>query len=121
MAPSERFEAHSTYPYQQYNSYEPIPLSYHNPSPLRPETQYANIAYQSEAQHGQYISSSVDAEASDRGPSQMDGPNVVYCPPQQDYYVQTTANGDATDPGNDLAAVGTQFDGHIPSGYAQSF
>lgn len=111
MTPSERFEAHSTYPYQQYNSYQPI----------APQTQHANIAHQSEAQHGQCTSSSVHAAASNPGATQMDGRNVIYFAPQQEYYPQTTVYGDDTGPGNALAAVGTQFDCHVPSEYAQTF
>jgi len=111
LTPSERFEAHSTYPYQQYNSYQPI----------TPQTQHVNTAHQSKAQHGQYASSSVHVAASNPGATQMDGRNVVYFAPQQEYYPQTTVYGDDTGPGNALAAVGTQFDGHVPSEYTQTF
>jgi hypothetical protein len=120
MTPLESFEACSTYPHQQYSSYQPIELSHHNSQPPCLDTQHTNIAHQHELPHDPHISFSVHGEASKAGSEQMDGQNVVYFAPQQEYYLQTTAHGDAAGLGNDLAAIGTQFDGHISSGYAQT-
>lgn len=117
MAPLEHFEVDSAYPYQQYNSYQPAAPqqthSYH-------DTQYANVASQSEAQYHQDASSSIHAAAAFPA-SGFDSQYVVYYAPQQEYYIPTTTQGEATGPGNDLAAVGTQFDSYVPSGYAQGF
>jgi hypothetical protein len=115
MTPLELFEVDSTYPYQQYNSYQPILPPNHN---SYHEGQYANVTHQSEAQC-HHNPASVHVAVSNPGDGQEH--EVVYYAPQQDYYIPTTANGEAASPGNDLAAVGTQFDGHVPSGYAQTF
>ncbi|KAN0092067.1 hypothetical protein V8E51_017914 [Hyaloscypha variabilis] len=118
MTPLEHFEVDSTYPYQQYNSYQPLPpqqqVSYHQP-------QYSNAAHQSAAHEHQQPPSPANIETSNPG-SGPQGQSIVYYAPQQEYYyVPTTTYGEVTSSGNDLAAVGTQFDGYVPTGYAQTF
>ncbi|PMD33811.1 hypothetical protein L207DRAFT_146561 [Hyaloscypha variabilis F] len=118
MTPLERFEVDSTYPYQQYNSYEPVPPQQY--TSYYPQ-QYSNAAHQSEAQPLQHTPTSLQSAPSNTG-SRPQGQSIVYYAPQQEYYyVPTTTYGEATSPGNDLAAVGTQFDGYVPTGYAQTF
>ncbi|KAE9366889.1 hypothetical protein N431DRAFT_487362 [Stipitochalara longipes BDJ] len=104
MTPPERFEFDSTYPHQPVLPQQHT--SYHN-------SQYSHIALQSEPQQHQH------APPPD---SSLQGQNVVYYAPQQEYYyIPATTYGEATGPGNDLAAVGTQFGGYVPQGYAQTF
>lgn len=108
MTPLERFEAHSAYPYQQHNSYQPLH-----------EGQYADVAHSPRTHHDGHSPSSAHAAASNPGSGQVGHDNVYYAPQQEYYYVHTT-NGEATSPGNDLAAVGTQFDGQVSYSYAQT-
>jgi hypothetical protein len=117
MTPLEVFEADLTYPYQQYNSYQPIPPQYHN---FSHEGEYGHVTHRTGIQYHQYIPSPVHTAASNPGFA-GEGQNIVYYAPQQEYYIPTTTHGEATSPGNDLAAVGTQFDSHVSSGYAQTF
>jgi hypothetical protein len=51
----------------------------------------------------------------------MNGADVVYFAPQQEYYPQTTDYEDARGPWHDLASVGTQFEDGVVSEYAQTF
>jgi hypothetical protein len=116
MTPLEHYETHSTYPYQQCNSYQPVLLQQDN---LQGEAHYADVVHQSEEQYNQQAPVSFHSRAaSNTGSGQRE---LVYYAPQQEYYMPTTTYGEATSPGNDLAAVGTQFNGHASSGYAQTF
>jgi hypothetical protein len=116
MTPLEHYETHSTYLYQQYNSYQPVRSQQDN---LQGEAHYADIVHQSEEQSNQQAPVSfLSRAASNTGSGQRE---LVYYAPQQEYYMPTTTYGEATSPGNDLAAVGTQFNGHASSGYAQTF
>ena len=109
MTPYQRFEVESTYPYQRYNSYEPVipqqQTSY-------PQPQYSNVAHH----QYQHTTTSVHAAATSPSPAAQ----VYYAPQQEYYYAPATTYGEATSPGNDLAAVGTQFDGYVSTGYAQT-
>jgi hypothetical protein len=116
MTPLEHYETHSTYPYQQWNSYQPVLLQQDN---LQGEAHYADVVHQSEEQYNQQAPVSFHSRAaSNTGSGQRE---LVYYAPQQEYYMPTTTYREATSPGNDLAAVGTQFNGHASSGYAQTF
>jgi hypothetical protein len=116
MTPLEHFETDSTYLYQQYNSYQPVLSQLDN---LQGEAHYADVIHQSEAQYNQQAPASFHTRAaSNSGSGQRE---LVYYAPEQEYYIPTTTNGEATGPGNDLAALGTQFDGHASSVYAQTF
>ncbi|KAH8768784.1 hypothetical protein BGZ57DRAFT_467673 [Hyaloscypha finlandica] len=116
LTPLERTEADSTYPYEQHNSYQPISPQHQY---LHHEAQYTSVAHQSEAQNTYAVPSSVHVSPSNPD-SGLEGQYVVYYAPQQDSYYPTTTHGEATGPGNALAAVGTQFDGYVPSVYAQT-